>query len=275
MRDEEKALIPIEERQVHFYGDPLTAVLVQEGELAQVYIPIRPICDFLGLSWGSQRNRINRDPVLADAAMSVFITNTDIAPTSRRPHTSAMLCLPLRYLNGWLFGVNASRVRKELSDRVIRYQKECYEVLANAFIERPLPAESPTITSLQQIREMGLAIVQMAEQQIEFERRVGATENRLDRAAVVVGELGRRVTSLERRLSPGSIISDEQAAEVQTAVHALGMMLTEQDKSKNQFQGIFHELHRRFGVSSYKLIPQDRYAAVLAFLQEWSERAGR
>lgn len=270
---EEKALLPIEQRDVEFYGDPLTAVLVQDGDRERVYIPIRPICDFLGVAWPAQRLRINRDPVLSEASMSVIVTITDIEMGSRRPHTSAMLSLPLEYLNGWLFGINATRVKEELRARLIQYQKECYQVLATAFSQRPLPTESPNITALTQIREMGLAIVQMAEQQIEFERRIGATESRLDRAAVVVGELGRRVSSLERRLSPGSVITDEQAAEVQTAVHALGLMLTEQDKSKNQFQSVFHELHRRFGVSSYKLIPQDKYAAVLTFLQEWRERA--
>ena len=263
---EEKALLPIEQRDVDFYGDPLTAVLIRTGDTERAYVPIRPLCDFLGIDWASQRKRILRDPVLAEALQRVVIMTTHRG-------LQETLCLPLDYLNGWLFGINAARVKEELRTRLIQYQKECYQVLANAVTQRPLPAESPNITALTQIREMGLAIVQMAEQQIEFERRIGTTENRLDRAAVVVGELGRRVSSLERRLSPGSAISDEQAAEIQTAVHALGMMLTEQDKSKNQFQGIFHELHRRFGVSSYKLIPQDRYAAVLAFLQEWRERA--
>jgi hypothetical protein len=30
-------------------------------------------------------------------------------------------------------------------------------------------------------------------------------------------------------------------------------------------------LYRRFGVSSYKLIRQEQYAAVLAFLEEWRQ----
>lgn len=269
---EEKALLPIEQRDVDFYGDPLTAVLVQDGGRERIYVPVKSICDFLGVAWPAQRLRINRDPVLSAEMRGVIVT---IIPESGIAQQQTMSCLPLQFLNGWLFGINATRVRAELRERLVQYQRECYEILANAFSQRPLPAESPNIAALSQIREMGLAIVQMAEQQIEFERRIGATESRLDRAAVVVGELGRRVSTLERRLSPGSVITDEQAAEIQTAVHALGMMLTEQDKSKNQFQSIFHELHRRFGVTSYKLIPQDKYAAVLAFLQEWRERASQ
>jgi hypothetical protein len=92
------------------------------------------------------------------------------------------------------------------------------------------------VSALVQIREMGLAIAQMAEQQIEYEQRITTTENRLDRAAVVVGQIQSRLTTVERKLAPGNPITDEQAQEIQAAVHGLAMLLTEQDKSKNHFQ---------------------------------------
>jgi hypothetical protein len=45
--------------------------------------------------------------------------------------------------------------------------------------------------------------------------------------------------------------------------------------SRSPYQGIFAELYRRFGVSSYKLIPQAKYQAVLTFLDDWRQRAVR
>jgi hypothetical protein len=272
---DEKTLAPIAEKQVDFYGDELTAALVRVGEESIVYVPIRPICDYLGLNWSAQYRRIQRDLVLSKAVMSVAVTATDIEAGSRRPRISNMLCLPLDYLNGWLFGVNAQRVRPELQQRVVRYQEECYKLLARAFIDRSgtTPADSPSVTSLTQIREMALAIAEMAAQQIEYERRIATTESRLDRAAVVVGQIQNRLTTVERKLAPGNPITDEQAAEIQAAVHGLAMLLTEQDKSKNHFQGIFNELHRRFGVTSYKLIPQGKYVDVLEFLGQWREKS--
>lgn len=272
MSNEEQALVPIEVRQVNFYGDDLTAVLVREGEREQVYVPIRLICDFLGVTWSPQRRRILRDPVLSKRLKGVTVT---VTPGGRQE----MMCLPLDYLNGFLFGLNADRVNPAIRDRVIRYQEECYQILAHAFIERPggTGADSPAVAALTQIRELGRAIMEMAEQQLEYERRITTTEDRLERAlnrtAVVFGEMGQRITTLEKKLAPGNPITDEQASEIQAAVHGLGMLLTEQDKSKNHFQGIFNELHRRFGVTSYKLIPQSKYSAVLTFLQEWSQRA--
>lgn len=113
---EESALQTIEQRTVIFYEDEITAVVIEESGQRTVYVPLRPICDYLGLDWSAQRKRINRDPVLTEALMSVVITTTDIDPESRWPHASTMACIPLDMLNGWLFGVNASRVKAELAE---------------------------------------------------------------------------------------------------------------------------------------------------------------
>ena len=60
-----------------------------------------------------------------------------------------MLCLPLEFLNGWLFGVSASRVNFEIREQLIRYQKECYRVLSTAFVNSPWAVEvSPTTATL-------------------------------------------------------------------------------------------------------------------------------
>jgi hypothetical protein len=47
------------------------------------------------------------------------------------------------------------------------------------------------------------------------------------------------------------------------------MALTQRDPSKNHFQAIHAELHRRFQARSYSLIRAEQYAAVLKFLEIW------
>jgi hypothetical protein len=59
------ALVPVEQKVVEFYGDELTAVLVDVEGHAVIYVPVRPICDYLGVDWSGQYRRINRDPVLS------------------------------------------------------------------------------------------------------------------------------------------------------------------------------------------------------------------
>jgi hypothetical protein len=104
-----------------------------------------------------------------------------------------MACLPLEYVNGWLFSINASRVKAEIRERLARYQRECYRVLAEAFINRlgqpDEQEQSADLLELSKIREMGLAIASMAEQQMTLTARV-------NKAPIVVSEHGQRITAL-------------------------------------------------------------------------------
>src|SRR5690349_4822191 len=109
----EQTLNPIEVRTVEFYGDEITGALVRAGDEAQVYVPIRPICDYLGLAWSGQFERIKRDEVLSEAIKGVRVTRTP-----QEGGTQEMLCLPLELLPGFLFGVNAARVKDALKEKI-------------------------------------------------------------------------------------------------------------------------------------------------------------
>ena len=110
------------QRSVDFYGDELV-VIHQDGV---DYTPVKPVCDILGIDWESQRQRIARDEVLISVACVIQATGAD----GKRYD---MLCLPLDYLNGWLFGVDVGRIRPSLRERLILYKRECYRALARAF----------------------------------------------------------------------------------------------------------------------------------------------
>lgn len=253
------ALVPIEQKTVVFYEDEITAVVVDADGKQEVYVPLRPICDYLGIDWGSQFRRVGRDKVLSKASRSVVVMTTDRGPRE-------MACLPLDMLNGWLFGINASRVREDLQERVIRYQEECYRVLAQAFQS---PATRPEAsTTLMQVYEMGKAIMQMAQEQMEFDRRLSVQEGRMEQAAVVVGDLRKRVSSLEQQLRPGAAVTNEQASQISEAVKAVALAAGKQS-GKNEFAAVYSELYRRYGVTSYKLLPARKFNEVMKWLTEW------
>jgi hypothetical protein len=287
------ALVPIDERTVGFHGDELVVVLVEGEQESTVFVPLRPICDNLGVSWAGQRERIMRDEVLAEVAQGVRVTRTPA-----KGGTQEMLCLPLDYLAGWLFGITASRVKPELRERITLYRRDCYRHLANAFRAPPsdtdlavspdtdlAPPRDDTavlqqLQQLQQIAEMGRAITAMAEQQMELQRQQQALSARLDRAGQVVRGIQQRVGSIEVRLGeveeklhPGAFVTEEQANEVSLKVKALAEFLTTKDGTKNHYQGIFQELYRRFGVASYKIIRQGQFEAVMRFLDDWRTAA--
>lgn len=260
----DSSLIPIEQRTVLFYDDEITAVLVDiEGE-QRVYVPVRPICDFLGVSWTGQRRRINRDLVLSEEVKRVNVTFTD---SRHDTMIREVICLPLDFINGFLFGLNPNRAKEEVRERLVLYQRECYRVLADAFLQQET-AVSSTEASLMQVREMALAIARLAEEQIEFDRRLVSTETRLDTAAAVVGDVQKRLTAVEQKLASDTAVTDEQAMQISQAVKAIALAVGKQS-GKNEFQGVYGELYRRFGITSYKLLPAAKFAEAMAFLTEW------
>ena len=83
-----RALMPIEQKQVVFYDDEITAVRLENG---RIFIPVRPICEALGLDWSAQYRRINSDMILSDVLMPVVVTATDINSSSRWPRTHMVI----------------------------------------------------------------------------------------------------------------------------------------------------------------------------------------
>ena len=46
-----------------------------------------------------------------------------------------MSCLPMKFVFGWLFTIDTSRVNEEARESVITYKLKCYDVLYNYFVE--------------------------------------------------------------------------------------------------------------------------------------------
>ena len=90
----------------------------------------------------------------------------------------------------------------------------------------------------------------------------------MEQAAVVVGDLRKRVSSLEQQVRPGAAVTDEQASQISQAVKAVAVALGKQTK-KNEFGAVYGELYRKWGVSSYKLIPARHFDQVMKWLADW------
>ncbi|OIT25336.1 phage antirepressor N-terminal domain-containing protein [Glaesserella parasuis] len=103
---------------VSFYGTDL--ITLKFNDVA--YTAVRPIVEALGLSWGSQSIKLNKNR----EKFGCFDIET---PTNGG--MQSMLCMPIKKLNGWLFSINPEKVRPDLKDRVIQYQEECFEALYN------------------------------------------------------------------------------------------------------------------------------------------------
>ena len=124
-------LSPIEQKQIEFQGSEVTAVMVQdENGRENVYIPLKPLVEGIGLSWSGARERIKRNPILNDVCISIRVTRIEMG---RGKGAREFLSIPISHLNGFLFGVNANRVKLEIRPLLLEYQAKCYEVLFDAF----------------------------------------------------------------------------------------------------------------------------------------------
>ena len=108
-----------------FEKSDLQIVREQSG---RILVAMKPIVDALGFDWKNQYRNITEDPVLN----SVMVITTTTGADGKQYE---MVCLPLDYLNGWLFKINANRYKNDYRyEIIIRYQRECYRVLADHFL---------------------------------------------------------------------------------------------------------------------------------------------
>ena len=94
---------------------------INDGDTIRV--AMKPICESIGIDWTAQFRRIQRHPVMATC---IAMTAIQMPGDDQRREVAT---LPLDMLNGWLFGVEASRVKPEIRERLIEYQRECFKVL--------------------------------------------------------------------------------------------------------------------------------------------------
>jgi hypothetical protein len=84
------------------------------------------------------------------------------------------------------------------------------------------------------------------------------------------GDHARRLEALEVRLDPKQVLTEEQAAELALAVKTVGQRLASAG-DRQGYAKVYSELYRRYRVSSYKNLPQGKFAEVLAWLAGWAE----
>ena len=100
------ALLP-----VPFHSDTLY-LIDHDGE---PYVPLRPICDNLGLKWSGQHAKVMAEK----DRWSVQMIWTVAADNKSRE----MLCIHLRKFFAWLTSIEPSRVKATIRAKIVEYQK--------------------------------------------------------------------------------------------------------------------------------------------------------
>ena len=255
---DEKLLAVVEQREVTFYEDELIAVRSEDG---QVYVAIRQMCSALGLDQRSQRRRIQNHTVLSDGyAGGVIMTPPGPGGGGGRQQ-AALLRVDLVPL--WLSTIETTRVKEQNRPKMERFQREAAKALWEAFqqgrltadldFDALLAADSPEA----QAYRMAQAVLQLARNQLLMRAQLTDHENRLETIEAQLGDTGRNVTP-------------DQASQLSQAVKAVALAQGKKT-GRNEFGAVYGELYRKFGITSYKMLPARRFEEAMKFLTAWHE----
>lgn len=143
------------------------------------FVPVKPICEAIGVDPEAQRQRIMRHYILGSVAFALKATGAD-------GKTYEMVCLPLEYVYGWLFTIDANLVAEANRENVKRYQLECYQALYSHFagsLRRRVEENEAEIKALQAVNEAIKGVKAAKAAQKEAEEHLEAIRKaRLDTA---------------------------------------------------------------------------------------------
>jgi hypothetical protein len=255
------------QKTVLFYGDELIAV--QAEDTGNIFVPLSRLCDNLGIDRRRQAQRVRDHEVLSRGLVALSIETSGGAQEAQ--------CLRLDLIPLWLAGVNANKVAPDVKAKLVQYQAEAASVLWAAFRHDIVPATEEQVeprsrSGAEIALDIATAIQHLARQQLEIERSLDGMHGRMDGMARFLRDFAdstdRRLSALEIQLSPQSTISEEQAAELALAVKAVGHALAERG-TKPGYSQVYGELYRRYGIASYKNLPQGKFDEVVRWLQSW------
>jgi hypothetical protein len=101
----------------------------------------------LGIDHSSQVSTLKNHPILG----SVMVENTTTGSDGKRYQ---MLTLPLKYFFGWLFCIDARKVRPEATEQLIKYQEQVYNIIYDKFFLEPVQQKKKLILILEKENQL-------------------------------------------------------------------------------------------------------------------------
>lgn len=119
----------MKELKLNVNGQELTTFMSEQN--GEQLIALKPLCEALGVRYPQQRQRLQANP-----QFSVALLKGGNSADGKRYN---MLCIPAREVGMWICSINANRVRPEVRDGVIVFQKYLQEVIFQALTSQLTP----------------------------------------------------------------------------------------------------------------------------------------
>lgn len=144
-------------KEVKFNEASLVGIL-KEGK---IYTPLKKFCEFLGVDYHGQRQRIKRDETLIQGACKIHLPSEG--------GIQETLTLEISFLPLWLTGIKAMQCREEIRENLIEFKLKAKDVLADAFFGK----RKDEVSLLSKDKDWGIKrIHDRADQAKEVEKQI-------------------------------------------------------------------------------------------------------
>lgn len=243
--------------QVQFDGDQLMAVILEGDGVA---VPVRAICQALGLDIDSQSAKLREHEVLSRGLRVVRVP--------RGQQLSSVVAILHKYIPFWLATIMPNQVKADVKPKLIRYQIELVDLLATLYggelrTALPVTVDAPTaalerrmadvLLEVRLAREALLAARQRTEDQLHVhEGRIGAIEGLMD--------------ELQQQLASHTTITAPQQEVIKRAIQRLATRY-KQRTGQDIYGKLFAQFCIDLGTPKYSLLPAGKYETALEWLR--------
>jgi hypothetical protein len=126
---------------VKFYGDELDAV--QDGD-RRVWVSLLRCSGNLGVDAATQARKLKDKP---------WATTSEMTVVAEDGKQRSLTMIDLDTLPGWLFSIDARKVKPEVRDKLVKYQREAAKALADHFFKR-----TPAI-DIEMVRQLARQVI--------------------------------------------------------------------------------------------------------------------
>lgn len=252
---------PVRIEQLQFVEDHLVAAVL-DGE--GVAIPIRVVCDALGLDTEAQSQRLRDHDVLSQGLRIVRV------PLNNR--IRSVVAILHTHIAFWLASITPNLVAEAVRPKLIRYQEELVVVL-NALYGPNLEAvptaafESGTVpdlvapmelaTTRRELVTLRAALLDLIQAQRQTTEQMALLSERVDGVADLVDEL--------RTIAK---IHPAQAEYLQRAIKRLALRVQQKTRSeRNMYELLFGQFKISMGIPRYDALPIQQYDRAIQWLE--------
>lgn len=129
------------------HGIEIAAVKNENGQL---YVPVKPICEALGVDFSSQYVKIKEDEIFS----STVVLSTTVGADGK---SREMICLPVKHIFGWLYSISPKNVNQDAKQKILSYREEVNDILTAYFLGgsiRQIESNQAEIKALEEINSL-------------------------------------------------------------------------------------------------------------------------